>query len=103
MREPLNFLRWAIHPKNGQQKKNFEKKNRKENGIETKEVAFTPRDESLSYLLYTHLSKKKFSPFLLFFTWRFCCETAWKPTHYSIPVYPSNDGGFTYRNKKFLK
>ena len=58
MREPLNFLRWAIHPKNGQQKKNFEKKNRKENGIETKEVAFTPRDESLSDLLYTHFSKK---------------------------------------------
>ena len=41
---------------NGQQKKKFEKKNRKENGIETKEVAFTPRDESLSYLLYMHLN-----------------------------------------------
>jgi hypothetical protein len=47
-------------------KKKFEKKNRKENGIETKEVAFTPRDESLSSLLYMHLSKKKYSPFLLF-------------------------------------
>jgi hypothetical protein len=47
--------------------------------------------------------RKKYSPFLLFFTWRFCCETAWKPTHYSIPVYPSNDCGSTYRNNKFLQ
>jgi hypothetical protein len=50
-------LRWAIPRKNGQQNKTIKRKKiGKKIGIKTKEVSFTPRVESLSYLLSTHLS-----------------------------------------------
>jgi hypothetical protein len=67
-----NFLDGQFPEKTANKRPTMKKKqNRKENGIKTKEVAFTPRVESLSYLLYTHLSNL-FSSFLLFLTWRFC-------------------------------